>query len=325
LKSDPSSASTRKNRALTLLRKGAWAVGWDEYEWRWRIPGVVPPPAPAWDGTFLHGRTILLHAEQGLGDSVQFIRYAALVKGRRGRVLLQCPTVLAKLLATCTGVDRVLSPGDARPPIDCHAPLLSLPRLFGTDLDSVPAPIPYFTVDPERRAHWSQKLSGKTGFKVGLAWQGNPSYDGDRRRSIPLSLMKPLTNVPGVCFYSLQRKPGAEQLCGDLAQTIAELGADEWSDFAETAAVLANLNLVISVDSAVAHLAGALGVPVWVALPEASDWRWLTNRDDTPWYPSMRLFRQRRTGGWDDVFQRMSKALQRTSGGKNLTPQGPKR
>ena len=305
LRHQPDSAPAHKGRALARLRQGDFARGWAEYEWRWRIPGTVPVPEPSWDGSPLDGRTILLHAEQGLADTLQFVRYAALVKERGGRVFLECPAPLTRLLGTCPGIESVVACGAARPPADCHAPLLSLPRLFGTDLDSVPASVPYLSAETDRREHWRQQLA--TGRKVGLVWQSNLSYGGTG--SARLAQMSPITRVAGVRLYSLQKGAGAEQLQEEAGKAVTHLGAESWADFAETAAVVVNLDLVIAVDTAVAHLAGALGVPVWLALPEAADWRWLVEREDTPWYPSMRLFRQRRRGDWDEVFQRMADAL----------------
>ena len=310
LRLSPQYDAARINRSRALLKVGQFARGWVEYEWRWRIPGTVSPPEPTWDGSPLSGRTILLHAEQGLGDILQFVRYAVLVKNRGGSVLLECPASLTRLLATCLGVDGVVSSGQSRPPADCHAPLLSLPRLFGADWASIPASIPYLSADAGRREHWRQQLAGSGGLRVGLVWQGNPNFGGDRQRSARLAQMAPLSRVPGVRLYSLQKGPSVEQLQAEAGQAVTDLGADGWSDFAETAAVVVNLDLVIAVDTAVAHLAGALGVPVWLALPQASDWRWLVGREDSPWYPSMRLFRQRRRGDWNEVFLRMARALE---------------
>jgi tetratricopeptide (TPR) repeat protein len=308
IRRNPEAVLAHNNRAFAWLRKGDFAHGWAEYEWRWRAPGAVPPPGPTWDGSSLGGRTILLHAEQGLGDTLQFIRHAAMVKALGGKVLLECPTPLVRLLAACPSLDGVLSPGAPRPPIDCHVPLLSLPRVFQTDQGSIPASIPYLCVDPERRLHWQQQLATAAGLKIGMAWQGNAAYAGDRHRSARLAEMAPLRSVPGVQLYSLQKGHGADQL-RRVEFAVTDLGAEEWPDFMETACVVANLDLVIAVDTAVAHLAGALGIPVWVALPAAADWRWLLDRDDTPWYPTMRLFRQRRRGDWDEVFRRMADAL----------------
>jgi hypothetical protein len=267
----------------------------------------LPPfGQPAWDGSPLGGRTILLHAEQGLGDTLQFIRYAPLVQQRGGTVLVQSPAPLARLLARCPGVDRLVAPGPApTEAFDVHAPLLGLPGLLGTSLATVPARVPYLFADAELTAHWRQQLGAIGGFTIGIAWQGNPRHPRDRDRSIPLLQFAPLAGIEGVRLLSLQKGPGRDQLAalaGRFPVTDLSHGLD---DFLDTAAVLMNLDLVITADTALAHLAGALGVPVWVALPFAPDWRWLLGRENNPWYPTMRLFRQAQRGNWESVFDRI--------------------
>ena len=238
----------------------------------------------------LQGQTILLFAEQGLGDTLQFIRYAPLVKQHGATVIVRCQGPLLRLLATCAGIDRLVLAGTALPPFDVQAPLLSLPRIFRTILATIPANIPYLC--RPRIGGLAAAIERRRGFKVGIAWQGNPEHKRDRWRSVPLLAFAPLAGVLGVRLVSLQKGPGREQL-PDLADRLGVLDlADRLEDFADTAAVLVNLDLVITVDTAVAHLAGALGIPVWVALPLVPDWRWLLEREDSPWYPSMRLFRQ---------------------------------
>jgi hypothetical protein len=204
----------------------------------------------------------------------------------------------------------VIPHGEPLPAFDWHAPLLSLPGLLGTNLETVPGAVPYLRADPERVAHWRRELAGVTG-RVGIAWQGSKQHRGDRHRSVPLSRFAELAAVPGVSLCSVQKDPGREQLRegpgADLP--VQDLGGLTRDDFADTAAVLMNLDLVVTVDTALAHLAGALGVPVWVALPSAADWRWLRGREDTPWYPTMRLFRQAARGEWEPVFTRLAQAL----------------
>ena len=293
---------------------GRFEQGWPGYEWRWKCKefGSLPPfQPPLWDGSSLDGRTILVHAEQGLGDTLQFIRYVPSLHQRGGRVILMCQPPLVRLLTRSPGIERLLAHGDPVPEFDVHTPLLSLPRLLGTTLESVPADVPYLEAEPQLVEAWRHRLGSYPGFKVGIVWQGNPKFRLDRLRSIPLAQFAPLARVPGVHLFSLQKGPGAEQLAAVTDRfPVTDLGR-RLDDFMDTAAVLKNLDLVISVDTAIAHLAGALGIPVWVALPFAPDWRWLMGREDSPWYPTMRLFRQTRPGQWEDVFHHIAEALQR--------------
>jgi tetratricopeptide (TPR) repeat protein len=307
----PDYAEAHVNLAQVWFLLGDFERGWSEYEWRWKQRGISPPSScqPLWDGSSLLGQTILLFTEQGLGDTLQFVRYAPLVQQHGATVIVQCQVPLQRLLATCAGIDRLVLEGTALPPFDVQAPLLSLPRIFRSNLATIPANVPYLSADPESRAHWQQQLSGLRGFKVGITWRGNPSHKRDRWRSVPLLAFAPLAGVLGVRLVSLQKGPGREQV-PDLADRLGVLDvADRMEDFADTAAVMKNLDLVITVDTAVAHLAGALGVPVWVALPFVPDWRWLLAREDSPWYPSMRLFRQSARSDWVSVFERLTEAL----------------
>jgi len=264
---------------------------------------------PLWDGADLQERTILLYAEQGLGDTLQFIRYARLVKVRGATVLVSCQEPLARLLGTCAGIDRLGPFGAKMPPFDVQAPLLSLPRILGTTLATVPADIPYLFADEQLVAHWRRELSPVEAFKIGIGWQGNPKYRGDRQRSIPLAQFAPLARLDGVQLFSLQKGPGTEQLHqGAGGFPVTDLGSRA-GDFMDAAAVIRSLDLIMTADTALAHLAGALGVPVWVALPFAPEWRWLLQREDSPWYPTMRLFRQTEPGQWQGVFERMARAV----------------
>jgi hypothetical protein len=297
---------------------GDFKRGWPEYEWRWRNQQASMPPwsQPAWDGSPLAGRTILLRAEQGLGDTLHFIRYAPLVKRREGTVLVECQESLIPLLGGCPGIDGLVSRGSKAPPaFDVQAGLLSLPGLLGTTLDTIPTNVPYLFAESGRIERWGRELHGGAGFKVGIAWKGDPRYDrrGLSRRAVPLAQFLPLGRLPGVHLYSLQKGPGVEQL-GQVAHLfpVTDLGSrlDEGGGaFLDTAAVMKNLDLVVASDSAIGHLAGALGVPVWLALPSVAEWRWLREREDSPWYPDMRLFRQPEPGRWQGVFERMAREV----------------
>jgi Flp pilus assembly protein TadD len=311
---DPDHAEAHKNLAHALLLAGDFAQGWREYEWRWRCREFprLSYARPAWDGSPLEGRTILLCAEQGLGDTIQFVRYAALLKQRGGCVVVAPQKELLPLLAGCPGIDE-LAERDGPPPHDVFAPLLSLPRLLGTTLATVPAEVPYLRARPDLVERWREELRPLDGLRVGIAWQGSPRHRQDRLRSFPLSHFEPLARLPGVRLLSLQKGHGAEQLrqlagrfpVVDLAGRLDEARGP----FVDMAGALSNLDLVVTCDTSVAHLAGALAVPVWVALPFAPDWRWLRERSDSPWYPTLRLFRQEAPGAWEGVFGRMAAAL----------------
>jgi Flp pilus assembly protein TadD len=312
---EPGYADAHKNLAMVWLQQGNYAKGWPEYEWRWRCKEFTPVtyPQPAWDGGPLAGRTILLYAEQGLGDTLQFIRYAPLVKARGGRVVVHCQRPLLPVLLRCRGIDQVVPRGAPLPPFDVHAALLSLPLLFGTTLATVPADIPYLFADETLVASWRRELAVLPGFKVGIAWQGSTGYGGDRERSTRLAYFEPLARLPGVRLLSLQKGFGSAQLAEVAGRfPVEDLGnqLDETSGaFMDTAAVMKCLDLVITVDTSLGHLAGGLGVPVWVAHPFAPDWRWQWGREDSPWYPTLRFFRQTEWGRWEPVFARMAAAL----------------
>jgi hypothetical protein len=305
---------------------GNFEQGWPEYEWRWQRPQTPPRPfrQPCWDGSPLAGRTILLYMEQGLGDILHFIRYAPLVKQQGGTVLVECPGFLIPLFSRCPGIDGLVAEGTELPACDVQAPLLSLPRLLGTTLATVPAEVPYLFADPDRVAHWGHKLRPLRTFNIGLVWQGNPHHGWDRHRSFALAQFAPLARLDGVQLFSLQRGAGVEQLrtlAGRFPVTELLRESDGPSEaLMETAALMKNLDLVISADTAPAHLAGALGVPVWVALAALVDWRWMFRREDSPWYPTMRLFRQTELGNWLPVFERMAGEVR-----KLLPPSGRSR
>jgi tetratricopeptide (TPR) repeat protein len=311
---EPDCADAHWNRALSWLLRGDFTRGWPEYEWRWRLR-TFPRRTfsqPRWDGGPLHGKTILLHAEQGLGDTLQFVRYAPLVKQRGATVVLQVQPPLVRLLTGMPGVDVLLPEKAPLPPFDVHAPLLSLPLLFGTDLGSIPAEGPYLHPDPALVERWRTQLAALPGFTVGIAWMGSGNYRTNHRRSIPLEAFEPLARVEGVQLISLQKGSGSEQVRAIASHfPVVELpGLDETAGpFMDTAAVLRSLDLVVCCDTALGHLAGALGVPCGLALMAVPDSRWLLDRDDSPWYPRHRLFRQHKRGDWDGVFQRIADAL----------------
>jgi tetratricopeptide (TPR) repeat protein len=306
-------AEAHHNRAMAWLLAGDFEQGWVEYEWRWKCKKwKMPPfPQPLWDGSDLAGRTILLHIEQGIGDTVMFLRYPELVKQRGGTVLMACPETLERLFRGARGVDRLVPRGSPMPQFDVHAPMLSLPRMLGLPHPESANTVPYLAPEPDLVASWARDLSQYPGFKVGIAWQGNPKYANDRHRSIPLRFFAPLARAPGVRLLSLQKGHGSEQVPQvdfpviDLAQRLDETTGG----FVDTVAALRSLDLVITSDTAVAHIAGALGVPVWTALTFAPDWRWQLGREDSPWYPTMRLFRQSSWGDWAGLFERITGEL----------------
>jgi tetratricopeptide (TPR) repeat protein len=315
----PDHVESHVNEAMTLLLTGNLADGWRKYEWRWRLKGVKPfeTNKPLWDGSDLRGKTILLHGEQGLGDCIQFVRYASLIKDRGGRVLVMCPSVLTRLFKTMNAIDLVI-PDDTKsspPDYDYHAPMLSLPMLLGTTLDTVPNTVPYLFAPVDQIAVWADQLRPTTDLKVGLVWAGNsrsnhPSaYAVDRRRSMQLNQFAKFANTPGFQFISLQKGEPARQLeTPPPGLTVIDCMNDV-QDFADTAALIANLDLVISVDTSVVHLAGAMGKPVWVLSRFDGCWRWLRNREDSPWYPTMRIFRQPSAGDWQSVIENVELAL----------------
>jgi tetratricopeptide (TPR) repeat protein len=308
-------AAPHANRAQVWLLLGHYRAGWPEFEWRWRLPGKAPPqlPRPAWDGGPLGGRTILLWVEQGLGDTIQFLRYASLVQQMNGRALLACQKDLVSLLSTCPWIEGLAPHGSPLPPFEVHAPLLSLPGLLGTTAVTIPAPVPYLRAEHERVARWRtevERLAGSAKLKIGIAWRGSKGYPQDYQRSIPLHHFAALAGIPGVQLFSLQKGQGEEEVAQgtvpviDLTERLDQDGA-----FLDTAALMMSLDLIISADTSISHLGGALGVPVWLALALVPDWRWLLGREDSPWYPHHRLFRQTVAGRWEDVFERLASAV----------------
>jgi precorrin-6B methylase 2 len=302
--------------AYALLTAGRLAEGWNQYEFRWmRAPLLQLRPGfdrPVWAGQELAGKVILLRAEQGFGDIIQFVRYAPQVKALGATVLLQVRDGLERLARGFAGIDQVLdrSQSESLPHFDFYINLPSLPRVFNTTLESIPAEIPYLDVDAADIVRWTSKLGQSRQIKIGLSWAGSPTHSRDRFRSMDISVLKPVLEVAGVRFVSLQK--------GEVAATAGKLpaGVDwmdvgaELEDFSDTAAVISQLDLVLCVDTAVAHLAGALGKPVWVMVAQPADFRWLEEREDSPWYPTLRLFRQSRRDDWSDVVAQVKAALE---------------
>lgn len=315
----PDNAKARYNRAIHLLRAGNLAAGFADYEARFAAVKNADSRVyaqPRWDGSPLNGRSILVYCEQGLGDAIQFSRYIPRVNRLGGRVVLEVQQPLVQLLSTLSGVERVVAKSCVPPITDCHIPLLSLPHIFGTTLDTVPVPIPYIAPDPSKATAWRQKLASDAQFRVGLVWRGSASNPMDRDRSCPLAELAPLLPISGVSYYSLQVGPAADEITSlPQATGLIDL-TGHLDDFSDTAALLANLDLVISVDTAVAHLAGSMEKPVWVMLAHTPDWRWMLERHDSPWYPGARLFRQPRPGDWPSVVREVAQALR-----QRLSPQ----
>lgn len=311
LQLQPDSVDGRWNLSLLDLLEGDYAAGWPLYEVRQQrsTPNLRKFPKPQWKGEPLQGARILLHAEQGLGDTLQFLRYVPMVVDSGGHVLLDVPEEILRLAAEIPGVAAVIATGQPIPDFAWQCPLMSLPLAFGTTLDSIPAQMPYLTVPDDARLNAAQRIWPDQGLRVGLVWGAVTRFFEDSDRSIPLSLFASILNTNDVHFFSLQMGTPAQQLetaglpIQDLRSAI--------TDLADTAALMSHLDLVITVDTSVAHLAGALGKPTWVLLPFSSDWRWLTERDDSPWYPTVRLFRQARPRHWESVLERVYSELER--------------
>ena len=331
----PESAEAHATLAVVLLLAGDYDAGWREYEWRFGFGDQAAArrrfPGPTWDGSPLAGRTLLLWVEQGLGDAIMFVRFARLATG--GRVVVECAETLAALMRTAAGVDDVIVTGRPLPPFDVHCPLGSLPFVLRAGAEALAEAAPYLSPDPTRVAAWAARLAPLPRPRVGLVWAGNPTHLNDRNRSIaPADLLLLLLQVPGVSFVSLQLGGPAAALSAALsAAGVTDIGG--WlTDLSETAAALANLDLLVTVDSVVNHLAGAMGVPAWCFLPFAADWRWGVGGAETRWYPAARLFRQSRPGDWTgpvaDAAAGLADRVGRTpsprpAGGDSLAPPQP--
>lgn len=309
----PDYADAHLSKSFISLLKGDYKTGWQGYEWRLRKKGYTNRTfqQSKWDGSSLKGKTILVHSEQGMGDSIQFVRYLPMVQAQGGRVIFECVPELFHLLKHCTGMDKIIArsaSGKISEQFDVHAHLLSLPRLFNTTLDSIPSDVTYITADSKLTERWRLRLNDDHKYKAGIVWAGNPNHAKDKSRSCSLSDFATLAGIPEVSFYSLQKGPTSIEADTWPERNMINLD-NELKDFADTAAVIANLDIVISVDTSVVHLAGALGKTVWTLLPFVPDWRWQLERDDSPWYPSMRLFRQTKMYDWNGVFEQVKESL----------------
>jgi hypothetical protein len=311
----PDHAEAHLGLGQVLLMRGQMRPGWIEYEWRnatEQAKGMLPKMgAPMWNGMALPNARILLVGDQGYGDTLQFARFIPAVAARVREVLLACSTDLAPLLGRIPGVHACHTSWAGIPGHAAYCRLSSLPGVLGTELDTIPGPHPYLAAEPERVADWRARLDGRIErgrFRVGLCWAGRTTHPNDTRRSLRLGQLAPLAAVPAVALVSLAKAPPAADAEAMAQMGVLDLSA-ELGDFGETAAVIANLDLLVTVDSAVAHLAGALGRPVWTLLARPSDWRWLLERTDSPWYPSLRLFRQPQPGAWDPVIAAVAEAL----------------
>lgn len=312
LAQSPGDARIEWNLALAELRLGRFEAGWHHYEARWRrdasLAALRPRTGRPWTGEDCRGKTVLLYGEQGLGDVLQFVRYAPLLAARGARVLLQVAAPLVTLLRRCPGVAEVVATGHAAPHFELHCALMSLPALLGTTGASIPEAVPYLSADTDRLAHWRARLGARKGLRVGLVWAGNPRHENDRWRSVELEQLLAALDAPAQ-FVCLQRelRDGDRETLARWPQLL--FFGTELKDFDDTAALCELMDVVISVDTSVAHLAGALGKPLWLLLPQVPDWRWMLEREDSPWYPTARLFRQHRTRDWAPVLQRVAGAL----------------
>jgi len=321
----PDYAQAHWNRSLVLLLRGRFTEGWKEYEWRRKtnLLTLAYPhnyDKPRWDGKPFAQKRLLVHYEQGLGDNLQFVRYLPMVKQLGGTVIFETLKPLGGLLRNFAGIDELVGASVDSPPdveFDAYTSLMDLPGIFGTTMDTIPAEVPYIHADPARVEYWRDRLS-RTAFKVGVVWSGRPTGSNEvlslQHRSCRLEHFSPLADIPDVVLYGLQKGPAAEQTAQLSRQILACNHGEEFEDFTDTAAAIENLDLVISIDTSVAHLAGAMGKPVWVLLKFDADWRWLLDRDDSPWYPTMRLFRQKKPHDWDEVLDRVAGDLRKHVG-----------
>jgi tetratricopeptide (TPR) repeat protein len=308
----PDSAEARAFLGIIHLRQGNFRLGLSEYEDRWTTQYGYrfrrELSQPRWNGEPLAGARILLHAEQGIGDTLQFVRYVPLVAALGAEVILEVQPPVHRLLASTPGAAKVICRDDVVPEVDWQCPLLSLPLVLGTELNTIPAKVPYVYANPDQAETWRQRMAVNS-LRVGLVWGGNPIFPHELWRAIPLAQLAPLTHLEGTTFYSLQVGPPAGQMKA-LEDRVRLIDLQkELKDFGDTAAVVANLDLVIAMDTSVAHLVGAMGKPVWILLHKSADWRWFMEREDSPWYPTARLFRQSTLGNWQDVVARVEREL----------------
>ncbi len=322
LEQDPEMVDAHWNRALCLLSRGDLEQGFDAYRWRWKRPKTPRRDIDAdlkWNGSNFCGRNIFVYEEQGLGDTLQFIRYLPLLKNAGGRVIFEASPGLVRLFSGMECIDKLWvrrGRGSTRDidRFDAHCPILDLPYHFRTTMETIPAQVPYLYADKAMAAAWARRLGHTSDFRIGIVWAGNPNHRNNMNRSCPLSMFKALADIPGISLYSLQKDKYPEWTDVDLEELGCRDLGDEVFDFADTAAVVENLDLVISVDTSVVHLAGAMGKETWIMLPFNADWRWGRRGEDSPWYPSARLFRQPGLGDWNPVFEKMRAELKKRTG-----------
>jgi hypothetical protein len=310
---EPENVEANFNASVARLSSGDFRDGWKQYEYRWKRKGVAWQPSdfeqPVWDGEEdLRGKTVLLLAEQGLGDTINFVRYAPLVAARGAKVILGVQKPLKELVATVPGISGVLTDGEPFPDFDLHCPMLNLPGAFATEVATIPANIPYLSPYRKRIEKWHSRLPQDGRMRVGIVWSGNSAHLNDHNRSIALERFAALLSVPGIDFISVQKDVNEAQAAILDRHGVLNLGP-QFEDFADTAAVVAMLDLLMAVDTSVAHLAGAMGKAVALLVPFAPDMRWLLDRTDSPWYPTMRLFRQSAIGDWDGPLERLRQEL----------------
>ena len=313
---DPSAPGLHLQLAEALLLKGDLAQGWEEYEWRYRVPGAALPlpwnDRPQWDGTPLSGKALMLIADQGFGDSVQFCRYIPWARERCPDVVVAADPILQPLIRQVAPGVTTVSRWDECPPFSVYCPLSGLPRLHGTTLQTIPGPAAYLRADPERTAAWHARLDALIppgARRVGVVWAGRATHNNDANRSTTLTELGPIADLEGIALVSLQKGQGQAAIAGYFGRTPLLNAGAMIADFCDTMAAIETLDLVLTVDTVVAHLAGAMRKPVWIMLPYAPDWRWLLDRDDSPWYPTARLFRQPRAGDWRSVVRRVADSL----------------
>jgi tetratricopeptide (TPR) repeat protein len=320
---DPGHKRALWNRCILRLQQGDLAAAWPDFDYRWTVPGIVARTfeEPRWDGSSFQGKKILVYAEQGLGDSIQFQRFLPMVKERGGTLFFECPPALFRLFTGIRGVDELIPAGKPLPGFDVQIPLMSLPGIFGTTLATIPAEVHDLKADRQRVLHWQNELRqvarrhepraarrkpAGCPLHIGIAWQSDPKHPGFHLKSFPLTCLQALARLENVHLVSLQVGPGIKHIA-HVCFPVTDLGSRfDPNSLDDLAGALMNMDLVVTVDTAVAHLSGALGLPTWVALPYVACWRWLLNRSDSPWYPTLRLFRQSRVGDWDEVFQHMA-------------------
>ncbi len=313
--SDPTNADAHLNRALCLLFTGDFERGWPEYEWRWKQSSYVPLhdfPQPLWTGKEnLAGKTILLYAEQGLGDTIQFVRYVSMVKAQGARVILEVQAPLKTLMASIEAVDVLIAQGEKIPAFDYHCMLMSLPFAFNSNLHNIPAPTSYLTASRDKIADWADKLREFPAPRIGISWSGNPDHKNDHNRSIPLQWLADRL-LPEFTYISLQKELRESDSARLESDSKILSFSDQLEDFSDVGGLIANLDMVISVDTSIAHLAGALGKPVCILLPYAPDWRWMQSGDSSPWYPTARLFRQSALSDWASAIEQLNQYLMKT-------------